>query len=303
MVDPKLLTVIMPAKNASCFIERSLGSVRRQTLIERISILLVYAESNDKTLELVQRYCRNFNINLDVYYEKGELNPEMSSTIIPSIKTKYFCFMCFSDEYIRPSYLHEAVTLLEAEPSYAYVHSNLYTMYVDVNSKTQFLRPGLLNRQLFPPQSGPAMFCNLIGVDDSINELTFICRTATAKAILDVHQHSYKLKHNVFGSIFIGLFINGCIGYYFSNFSAIGYQHENQAGMNPEVESKCGLYRDVFSLLRSKLHQLIICSSTFWKSPDMAPFPREMQEECRKGYFEQVDMIRMCASNNLFLGH
>ena len=301
--NDKLLTVIMPAKNASRFIERSLGSIRKQTLVEKISVLLVYAKSNDNTLNLVKEYCNKFNLDLHIYHEKGELNPEMTSFIIPSIETKYFCFMCFSDEYIRPQYLEEAVTLMEADSKYSYVHSNIYTMFNGDNLNKCFLRPGLFNRQLVPSQSGAAMFSNLIALDDSINELTFICRTKTAKSILEIHKYSYKLRHNVFGSIFLGLFLNGCIGYYISNFSTIGYHHENQAGMNPEVEDKCGLYREKFNQLRTKLDQLITQSRSFWKDPNMTPFPMEIQKKLNEQYFYQHSMIKLCAKYHLFNGH
>ena len=303
MINKPVITVVMPAKNACQYIERSLGSVKNQTIIEKILVLLVYAPSTDNTLDEVTEYCKNNHINLEVYKEKGELNPEMTSSIIPSIQTKYFCFMCFSDEYLRSNYLSEAVEILETQSMYSFVHSNIYTMYRQPNSNIQFMRPGLHNRQLIPPQSGAAMFCNVVMMGDSINELTFVSRTSTAKILLGINNNSYKLRHNAFGSLFIGLFANGFIGYYISNFSTIGYHHENQAGMNPDVEKKCGLYRDKFNQLRSKLHMLITNQENFWKLPDMSPFPSSVQKKLTQEYKQQMEMIRLCAKYNLFTGN
>ena len=294
------ITIIMPAKNAEKFVERTLQSVANQSYKKNIEILCVYAHSDDNTLDSIKDVCKREELSLRIHYEKGKFNPELSQEILPTIRTKYFAFMCFSDEYYKNTYIEDSVNVLENCSHFSFVHSNVYTMYHDKARNIQSLGPGLLIRQAIPPESGARMFANCELIGDSIHELTFVCRTATANNLLISQNISQDLIHNTFGSLFVGLFLNGCIGYYDHSYSSVGFHHDNQASLNPDIDRLNGRYRLKHEKLRTKINQMISQNQYFWKDPSLSPFALDMQHQLCKEYNEQKLFMQKCYQHKLF---
>ena len=116
----------MPAKNAAKYVERSLSSVAAQQGSDELKLLVVYAESEDNTLEMIIDFCESNSINYEIWHQKYDMNRDLADAIL-QISTKYFAFLCFSDEYIDKSYLNRSVEILRRDETLSYVHSNVYT--------------------------------------------------------------------------------------------------------------------------------------------------------------------------------
>ena len=72
------LTLVMPAKNAAKYVERSLSSVAAQQGSDELKLLVVYAESEDNTLEMIIDFCESNSINYEIW-PKHDMNRDLAT--------------------------------------------------------------------------------------------------------------------------------------------------------------------------------------------------------------------------------
>lgn len=283
----------MPAKNASRYVQRSLASVAAQSASDSLELLVVYAESDDNTLDLITSFCNQNHISLRIWHQKYDMNRDLADAIL-GITSPYFAFLCFSDEYLDSSYLLDSVEILKADDSLSYVHSNLYT------KSGLSLSPSFLVRSLVPPTSKSTFFANVTLLGDGINELTYVGVTKTAQHIINEFRASDFFVRNTFLSLFYFLFLYGYTGHYLPRFASIGYHHADSRNNQPQFTGPDQALIRSYHRKIALIPKLILTGRLVWMSSDSTPLPPDLQKIYTEQYLRQVSYIEHLNEMGLF---
>jgi glycosyltransferase involved in cell wall biosynthesis len=141
---PYLVSVIMPVYNKGATLRSSIDSVKAQTL-DAVEIVVWDDGSTDpETLSVLDDVRQISDVAVFRAENQGVVGARNSAIAIS--RGRYIC--CLDpDDLIAPTYLEQAVALLESQPEYAitypWVHS---TGAVDEKWQTQDLEPSLITR-------------------------------------------------------------------------------------------------------------------------------------------------------------
>ena len=287
------LTLVMPAKNAARYVERSLSSVAAQHGSDSLELLVVYAQSDDNTLESITNFCKANNITCRIWHQIYDMNRDLADAIL-TITRPYFAFLCFSDEYLDTRYLLDSVDVLRTDDSLSYVHSNLYTK----SGTSLFL--SLPVRSLVLPTSKSSFYANATLLGDGINELTYVGVTQTAQHLISQFRGIDFFVRNTFLSLFYYLFLYGYTGHYLPRFSTIGYHHPDSRNNQPQLtgpdEAVIRSYKRKMILIPNLISQ----GRMRWMSSRNTPLSARLQKAYNLSYFDQIEHIKNLSDMGLF---
>ncbi len=139
---PFLVSVIMPVFNKRASIKSSLDSVMSQTLTPVEVVLWDDGSSDAETLDVLLEVKRQPNVTLFHAANEGVVTARNSA--IAMSRGKYIC--CLDpDDRLAPTYLEQAVALLETHPDYAITYPWVNTIgYINEVWHTRDLDPRLI---------------------------------------------------------------------------------------------------------------------------------------------------------------
>ena len=161
-----LVSVIIPTKNSSQYLEGTLQSIRNQ-IYKNIEILIVDNYSNDDTLKLANKYTKNI-------YQKG---PERATQVNFGIQQAKgeFVYYTGSDLTMDPDLISEAVTAIQTTHAHA-VYLNVLT---HIKNPNMWQRARALERLCYFKEPGMSaarfwersVFLKLGGFDESLGAM------------------------------------------------------------------------------------------------------------------------------------
>ena len=283
----KRLTLVMPAKNASKYLRNTLSCVANQTIKNALTIRMLLGPSSDDTQVEFECICQEFGIDYVILEERISIY-ETVWKALSSVETDYFGFMCFSDGYLCNSYLEDAVLALDSNPSASYAHSDIHTL--SMNGKYITALP---LRNIIRPMSGPAFTANICYLDDGINELTLVGRSAQAKELLDIAYHSEKLYINVFGALFSMYLIFGCSGIFVPKFCVFGRHHADSRNFNKALITHDSQWTLAYNRIRGSILNEIVRFNYKWRNGFLDELPTD---ECHKSTQDCLRQLEYMAS-------
>ncbi|KZR79923.1 hypothetical protein PMIT1342_01868 [Prochlorococcus marinus str. MIT 1342] len=288
----KKLTIVMPAKNASHYIRNTLQSIALQTCKNEILISMLYAESNDDTLELFKLTCAEFGIDYEILYE-GNSYYQSIYDLYQNVKTEYFSVTCFSDAYINQHYLEEAMYIMRNNKNISYVHADLYTKALNGQ-----LVPALQQRLVVKPESGSRFHANIIMLNDGVNELTWVGRTQQMQELQTIGIKSNSLRYNVIGGCFVMYMIMGCTGHYVNRYSAFGRHHHDSRNFQKSIQKDDQKWAYLFEYATKQAELKLKEDSYIWRDAYLQKLDSSNRERFNQEYRSQQDYINMLLSNS-----
>ena len=287
----KKLTIIMPAKNASKYIEKTLETIARQTYREMIQIHMIYAESRDDTRERFEETCKKHKLTYIIENEEESIY-RSTWDIFGKIVTPYFGIMCFSDGYLSDSYLEEAATALDNNKNASYAHSDLHTMLR--NGKYTVALP---IRCWIRPESGSAFTANICCANDGINELTLVGRTEQAKTLLAIAERKQKLRVNPYGALFTMFLCFGCTGVFIPRISVYGRHHGDSRNANKTLAEHDGQWIETFNKARIDVITKIQLGEYKWRDGQLVEIEYEENIKATNEFKKQMEYISTIIGN------
>ena len=140
--SPVLVSVIMPVFNKGATIRSSLETVRVQTLTPVEVVLWDDGSSDPETLEILLEVRRQPGVTLFHAGNQGVVAARNSA--IAMSRGRYIC--CLDpDDALAPTYLEQAVALLETQPEYSITYPWVETVgYISEEWQTNNLEPRLI---------------------------------------------------------------------------------------------------------------------------------------------------------------
>ncbi|MBQ6223091.1 MAG: glycosyltransferase family 2 protein [Solobacterium sp.] len=146
------VSVIVPCYNSSGTVERTLDSLRAQTLRD-MEIVVINDGSKDNTLEVLEKYAETYpDFNMHIYSKENEGIAEARNFGLRHVTGEYIGFLD-SDDYTTED-MYRTMYSKAKEDDYELVVSNFYW----VNSK------GKREEKEGPYACGPEMMVNLFAV-------------------------------------------------------------------------------------------------------------------------------------------
>ena len=287
----KKLTLIMPAKNAVSHLRNTLSSVGKQTLKQSITIRMLLGESADNTGAEFEKICREHGIDYIVHEERTSFYETMWKAF-SSVDTDYFGFMCFSDGYLCNRYLENAVLALDSDSSASFVHADLHTLLLNGKYTT-----ALPLRNIIRPVSGSAFTANICCLNDGINELTFVGRSAQAKELLDIAYFSEKMFTNVFGALFTMYLVFGCSGIFVPRFCVFGRHHSGSRNFNMAIIRHDSQWTAPYDQIRRKVQNEIILNNYRWRDGALNELSTYESLRSTHDYLYQLEYTRSVCQN------
>lgn len=125
-----LVSIVMPAKNAAVFIEKSILSILNQTY-KNLELIIINDRSTDNTLEIIQSFDDS---RIRVINGPGTGISDAFNTGLAQARGKYLC-RCDSDDLYPADRIAEQVDWLETHPEYIAVCG----MYSSIDTKNRHL--------------------------------------------------------------------------------------------------------------------------------------------------------------------
>ena len=281
----KRITILMPAKNAAKYVPSTLRSIANQSCKNLIRLSVVYAESFDNTLHLIEENCRELGLDCEIIEETRNIYESVCNAIL-GIQTDYFGVMCFSDGYLWSSYIESAVLRLDVNSFASYVHSDLHTVSSNGNLVT-----ALAVRNFLRPESGSAFTANVCLLDDGINELTFIARSAAAKQLLQIAKNNSRLWTSPYGALFTMYLVFGCTGEFIHKYSVFGRHHVDSRNNNQEICRHDTKWTYVYNRARSDVLLKVKEGQLKWRDGNLEQLSNESNERYNIEFLDQCSYI------------
>ena len=288
----KKITLIMPAKNASRYLEKTLVSVAQQTVKNQVLIRMILGESADDTRPKFERLCRKLSLDYIIAEEKEDLYISVYNAFY-SVQTDYFAIMCFSDAYTSTTYLEEAINSLDTNLDASYVHADILTLYGNGS-----LSNGLAVRESVRSESGSRFTANVCLINDGINELTLVGRSSSAKSLLRIAMHNSNLYINPYGALFTMYLLFGCTGIFIPRFSVLGRHHSDSRNNDKALSEHDAQWLKVYNPVRQLTLHNIVNGTYVWRDGLLETIKgsksRIYMDACR----EQINYIQSLFASN-----
>ncbi len=131
-VSMPTVTVVIPAFNAERYVGEALGSIEQQTLRE-VEVLLVDDGSTDSTLRQAERFSGSLDLTI---LRQANAGPAAARNAAIRRAHGRYCAFLDADDVMFPERLAAQARLLEADPDFGLVHTDLMT----------FDRQGIIHR-------------------------------------------------------------------------------------------------------------------------------------------------------------
>lgn len=92
----KKISIIIPVYNAEKYIERGLNSIVRQTIFEKLDVIIINDGSKDKSLKLCEQYSKKYE-NIKIFSKENGGVSSARNLGLEKVKTKYVCFFDVDD--------------------------------------------------------------------------------------------------------------------------------------------------------------------------------------------------------------
>lgn len=126
----KTVSILMPAFNASKFIEQAIQSILNQTYSD-IELLIADDQSTDDTLAIIERYAKS-DKRISVFSNKQNLGYLQTwNLLIGRAKGEYITFQD-ADDFAAPTRIEKLVNAFKEDPALGVVGSNIY--WIDIHN-------------------------------------------------------------------------------------------------------------------------------------------------------------------------
>ncbi|MEI6122891.1 MAG: glycosyltransferase family 2 protein [Bacteroidota bacterium] len=225
MEHDAILTVCIPAYNASKYIGETINSIIVQKTNFRFNVFISDDCSTDNTAQICESYKNNFP-NIEIYRQPQNLGMSKNQHfVITHPKTKYIAYLDSDDLFATEDYLQKQFDFLESHPEVVVVFTN-----TEVFSEAGFIK-NWHNENSKPPFIFDlhTFLQNVISITNS----SMVFRSGTCNNIpdffIDYFQYDWLLH------IYHGL--HGLFGY--NDFIGTRYRvHENNATNLKNAEKK-----------------------------------------------------------------
>tara|TARA_B100000212_G_scaffold298962_1_gene243438 strand:+ start:2054 stop:2911 length:858 start_codon:yes stop_codon:yes gene_type:complete len=139
----KYISIIMQTKNSEEFLHETFNSILKQDIT--LDIFIADADSNDKTLEIINKYKKYLNIEVVSKYDSGQ--SDALNKGVNSVNTPYFLTIG-SDDIILPYTIKEFINIIKSgiTEEYLYISSDTFIFNKEKILKYNF---GSVQRKLF----------------------------------------------------------------------------------------------------------------------------------------------------------
>lgn len=137
------LTVLIPTRNRSVYLDNLLLSLDNQTYPHRIKCVISDNNSTDETYKIVNKWKKSKKLSINYIKNEHDISPiENWKILVDIVETKYSKFI-FDDDWIENNCIEKMIELIKTENS-DIVISN-FNSFLETNNKNSQIKKNYLN--------------------------------------------------------------------------------------------------------------------------------------------------------------
>jgi glycosyltransferase involved in cell wall biosynthesis len=137
------LTVLIPTRNRSIYLDNLLLSLDNQTYPHRIKCVISDNNSTDETYKIVNKWKKSKKLSINYIKNEHDISPiENWKILVDIVETKYSKFI-FDDDWIENNCIEKMIELIKTENS-DIVISN-FNSFLETNNKNSQIKKNYLN--------------------------------------------------------------------------------------------------------------------------------------------------------------